>query len=459
MQFHVATLGCPKNEVISDNVAQLLVGAGHIIVEDPEDADWLIVNTCGFIESAREESLGVLREFAAQKRSGQKLVAFGCLPQLAGDDFSTAVPGVDGVLGTRRWMEIGDLLAAVATAADPRPQTIPSLLGDPSAELSLRASAPARRGRPDATAYLCISDGCDAPCAFCAIPQIKGPLRSRSVEDLVGEARSLVACGARELVLIAQDTTAYGSDRGEKDALPGLVRTILGAVPDLTWLRLMYAYPQHISHALISLMAEEPRICHYLDIPLQHAHAATLRRMRRPHDVARILGVLTDLRQAMPDIALRTSLIVGYPGETDEEFAALLRFVEEVAFDRVGVFTYSREAGTAAYDLPDQVSEPVKQARYDEVMTLQQQSSLRRNQAQVGRTLGVLVEGAGDGISVGRSYRDAPEIDGLVIFEGEAPIGRFATVRIDHAEAYDLAGTWLSAPASPTSHRKKKSRR
>ena len=455
MQFHVATLGCPKNEVISDYVAQLLVGVGHTIVADPLQADWLIVNTCGFIESAREESLDVLREFVAGKRAGQKLIALGCLPELVGECLRDEVPGVDGVLGTRRWMEITELIARVSAADEAIPRAVPVLLGEPPAGTSLSPFGRVLRGHTDAMAYLCVSDGCNAPCAFCAIPQIKGALRSRPVADVVDEARCLVARGAKELVLIAQDTTAYGSDRGEKDALPGLLREVLRAVPDLSWLRLMYAYPQHISADLIAIMAQEPRICHYLDLPLQHAHPDTLRRMRRPHDTERVLRILSDLRQAMPDIALRTSLIVGYPGETEEEFATLLHFVREVAFDRVGVFTYSREAGTPAYDLPDQLPKSVKQARYDQVMTLQQQVSLQRNEAQIGRTLDVLVEGTGDGISVGRSYRDAPEIDGLVVFGGEAPIGRFASVRITQAEIYDLAGTWVDGEPRP----KKKNRR
>ena len=455
MQFHVATLGCPKNEVISDNVAQLLVEAGHVIVADPADADWLIVNTCGFIESARDESLDVLQEFADSKQMGQKLIAIGCLPQQAGQDFCDEVPGVDAVLGTRRWMEIAELVSRIDAANQEFPRDIPVLLGDPAGDTLRRGSGRVLRGHPDAMSYLCVSDGCDASCAFCSIPTIKGPLLSRAVDEVVSEARSLVARGASELVVIAQDTTAYGADRGEKDALPGLLREVLTAVPDLAWLRLMYAYPQHVSRDLIALMAEEPRVCHYLDLPLQHAHPDTLRRMRRPHDTESTLRVLSDLRDAMPDIALRTSLIVGYPGETEAEFDALLRFVEEVTFDRVGVFTYSREAGTPAFDLPDQLAESVKEERYDRIMTLQQQVSLSRNQAQIGRTLDVLVEGTGDGISVGRSYRDAPEIDGLVLFGGEAPVGQFASVRITHAEIYDLAGTWVNGtPRTRKKHRR-----
>ena len=437
MQFYLVTLGCPKNEIISDNMAQLLLGAGHIVVENPSRADFLIVNTCGFIESAREESLSVLGDLADEKRHGQRLIAVGCFPQLIGEQLLADLPAVDGMLGTRRWMEIDDLISKVANG----PQSErPVLLGEPPSGVASCVRGRILRGNPLATAYLSVADGCDASCAFCAIPRIKGPLRSRPVADILDEARYLVEHGAKELIIVAQDTTAYGHDRGEKDALPDLLRGILRAVPELSWLRLMYAYPQHITHRLIETMAGESRICHYLDLPLQHAHPETLRRMRRPHDVEKAREVLTDLREAMPDIALRTSLIVGYPGETEEEFSTLLNFLEETAFDKVGVFTYSREMGTAAYDLPGQIPDAEKEERYHRLMTSQQAISLTCNQAQVGRTLDVLVEGTGDGFSVGRSYRDAPEIDGLVIFEREAPIGEFVSVRVASAETYDLGG-------------------
>jgi len=291
-----------------------------------------------------------------------------------------------------------------------------------------------------ASAYLKIADGCSAPCAFCAIPLIKGPARSRPAEAIVEDARQLVAQGVKEIILIAQDTTAYGRDRGERDALPRLIEAILAAVPELPWLRLMYAYPQHVTPRLIETMARHPQVCHYLDMPLQHAHSNTLRRMNRPHDVDRVRRLIADLRQAMPDIALRTAFIVGYPGETEEEFQALLEFVEEMAFDRVGVFIYSREEGTRAAELPHQIAEEVKRERYERLMELQQGISLARNRAQVGRTLDVLIEGCGDGLSVGRSYRDAPEIDGLVLIEGELPVGEMVPVRITGAMEYDLIG-------------------
>jgi ribosomal protein S12 methylthiotransferase len=256
----------------------------------------------------------------------------------------------------------------------------------------------------------------------------------------VTEAQQLVGRGAKEIILIAQDTTAYGGDRGERDALPTLMEAILTAAPGLQWLRLMYAYPQHVTPRLIEIMACHPRVCHYFDMPLQHGHPEVLRRMNRPHDVDEVRRLVADLREAMPDIALRTSFIVGYPGETEEEFSALLDFVAEMAFDRVGVFTYSPEAGTRAAELPSQMPTEVKEERYARLMELQQGISLARNQQAIGQVLEVLVEGQDEGLSVGRSYRDAPEIDGLVIVEGELPVGEMVPVRITGAMEYDLVG-------------------
>jgi ribosomal protein S12 methylthiotransferase len=250
----------------------------------------------------------------------------------------------------------------------------------------------------------------------------------------------LVGRGVKEIVLIAQDTTAYGLDWGEQDALPGLVEAVLDAVPDLRWLRLMYAYPGRVSSRLIQVMAGDPRVCRYLDLPLQHAHPRVLRRMRRPSDVDRTRQLLSDLRAAMPDVALRTSFIVGYPGETEAEFEALVEFVDEIRFDRVGVFLFSPEEDTVAATLPDPVPENIQAERYEQLMALQQGISLETNRAQVGRTLQVLVEGQGDGLSVGRSYRDAPEIDGLVLFPGDVAAGEMVPVQITQATDYDLIG-------------------
>jgi len=291
-----------------------------------------------------------------------------------------------------------------------------------------------------ATAYLKIADGCDAACGYCTIPLIKGPQRSKTPQDIVREARELDEEGVLELVLIAQDTTAYGRDLGQRDGLPNLLRRVAKAVPDMPWMRIMYAYPQHITPRLVSAMAALTPVCHYLDMPLQHGHPDVLRRMRRPHDLDHVRDIIASLRDAMPDISLRSTFIVGYPGETEAEFEALLAFMEEIALDKVGVFAFSLEPDTYAATLPDQVPPEVIAERYDRAMRLQQEISLACNQEQVGWQMAVLIEGVGDGISVGRSYRDAPEVDGLVLIEEELTVGRFYQVEIIGAEEYDLVG-------------------
>ncbi len=437
MDFYVETLGCPKNLVDAQAMARTLESMGHRAVDDPRRADLLLVNTCGFVEDARRESLGALRRLARAKRRGQWLVAAGCLSQYWGESLSGKIPGVDALLGTRRWSEIGALLSELEKTPAHRGREVYARLGDPPETTEAAGAGYARQG---ASAYVKIADGCSAPCAFCAIPLIKGPASSRPVEAIVSEAAGLVRQGVREIVLVAQDTTAYGRDRGEPDALPGLIDAILQAAPDLHWLRLMYTYPGHVSPRLVERMVGDARVCHYLDLPLQHAHPAVLRRMLRPADVDRTRRLVDDLRAAMPDLALRSTFIVGFPGETDAEFQALAGFLEEIRFDHVGVFRYSPEEGTAAAALPGPVSEQVKAERYEWLMGLQQQISRERNAAQVGRTLQVLVEGQGDGLSVGRSYRDAPEVDGLVFFPGEVEAGEIVPVQITGAAEYDLFG-------------------
>ena len=468
MRYYAVSLGCPKNTVDTESMGCILDAAGHELVADPAQADLLLVNTCGFIATARAESIQVLNELAANKRSGQRLIAAGCLSQRAGADLARQVPGLDGILGTRRWGEVISLLDRLDHSQRQTPVT---MVGDsPCAETELP-----RVTIQGASAYLKIADGCSAPCAFCAIPSIKGPLRSRPVDEILADARLLAERGVLEIVLVAQDTTAYGRDRGERDALPALLESLVEAVPQVPWIRIMYAYPQHIGARLIETMsAYRPQIVPYLDLPLQHAHPDTLRRMRRPANVDRVRGLIARLRRAMPEIALRTAFIVGYPGETEAEFAALEAFLREIEFDKVGVFSYSPELGTPAYDLPHPVPAEVAEERYHRLMSAQQGISLARNVAQVGRRLRVLVEGRGqveyeakDGdedappdavrdadpdalrpatISVGRSYRDAPEIDGLVLIDGSpdgaprdgpAP-GQMVEVEITAAMEYDL---------------------
>ncbi len=442
MRYYLISLGCPKNTVDAQDMAMLLDQAGYIPTDDPDQADLLLVNTCGFIEAARDESRQVLQELARRKRPTQRLIATGCWAQREGSGLNEQIDGLDGILGTRRWAEVVPFLRQIE-----RGQRA-TLIGSSPPERRVRVPRVARQQR---SAYLKIADGCSAPCAFCAIPLIKGPLRSRPVAEIVQDARWLAEQGTQEIILIAQDTTAYGQDRGEKDALPDLLEALVAAVPQVPWIRLMYAYPQHVSMRLIETMARHPQICHYLDLPLQHAHPDTLKRMHRPADVDRVRRLIDDLRQAMPDIALRTSFIVGYPGETEREFRALERFVREIRFDKVGVFAYSPEVGTPAFDLPDRVPEAAMNERYDRLMRLQQSISLEKNRAQIGRVLDVLVEGRGEAesedvsvspmpVSVGRSYRDAPEIDGLVFIEQDLEPGQMVRVEIVEAMEYDLIG-------------------
>jgi ribosomal protein S12 methylthiotransferase len=439
MHFYLLSLGCPKNTVESEGMQELLLAAGHQVTDRPHDADLLIVNTCGFIDAARDESVAALRELAESKLPGQYLVAAGCMSERYGTAMADLVPSLNGIIGTRRWREITTLLDALF--AEKEEGTL-CQLPQPAPKRTLAHPLP-RRCPGLATAYVKIAEGCDAPCAFCAIPQIKGRFRSKSPGAILAETRELLEQGIKEIILIAQDTTAYGLDRGEKDALPCLLSDIATSVPELAWLRVMYSYPQRISRRLVETMATHHQVCHYLDLPLQHAHPQVLRRMNRPRDVGQVRSIIAGLRQAMPDIALRTSFIVGYPGETEEEFQTLLSFMSEIPFDRVGIFVYSREEGTRAATLPDQVPEAIKEERYERAMLHQQEISLVKNEQFIGRSLEVLVEGFGDGISVGRSYRDAPEVDGTVIVLDELPVNEFATVQITEALDYDLIGSPL----------------
>jgi len=462
MQYYLLTLGCPKNTVDSEGMAMLLSGAGYQGVSVPQNADVIIVNTCGFLEAAADESLAALRDLAKHKRRGQMLIAAGCMAQRAGDRIVREVPGVDGLLGTRRWMEIVPFVQGLRGGTGQRAFGRYALLGDPEQALIEAMPRPAVTA---GSAYLKISDGCNAPCAFCSIPTFKGKLRSRPQAAIVAEARALVASGAQELILIAQDTSDYGRDLGQPDSLPDLMRAILEGVTDLSvgrpehdlrWLRLMYAYPGHVSPRLIDVMASDQRICHYLDIPLQHGHPTTLRRMMRPSNVDALLETFARMRAAMPDMAFRSTFIVGFPGETEVEFTGLLDFIQTIRFDKVGVFTFSPEPGTPAFDMPGQVPEEVKEGRRAQVMAAQQHISLARNQAQVGRTLDVLVEAHGEmtarvgierktPVSLARSYRDAPEVDGMVIFPDRLAVGQMARVKVTGAMAYDLMGEKIAS--------------
>ncbi len=436
-RFYLLSLGCSKNAVDSESMASLLGDAGFEGGSDPSEAQVIIVNTCGFIGPAREESIAALQDLAKAKEPGQLLIAAGCLSQRIGPGLAKSVPGLDGIIGTRRWMDIVPFINDLRQRKKPHPlYHLPA----EAKTVGRDEKGVLRAAVYGASAYLKISDGCRRPCAFCAIPQIKGTLVSRPTDRIISEARELRDAGVQEIIIISQDSTDYGHDLGLKNGLSRLLNDIVAAVPDMPWIRIMYAYPGYVTDELIETMAVNSQILPYLDIPLQHSHRETLKRMRRPANVEWVHRTIKKLRDAMPEIAIRTTFIVGYPGETEEEFADLRNFIEELRFDRVGVFPYSYESSTPSSDVSWQVSEEVKENRRVELLELQQQISLERNQSQVGRILSVLVEGYGDGLSLGRSYRDAPEVDGMVIVPGELPVGELVPVRIDGAMVYDLMG-------------------
>ena len=439
--YFLVSLGCAKNSVDSQSMATLLEEDGFSMMERPSQARFLIVNTCGFIASAREESIQTLQELAASKKPGQLLIATGCLPDRIGHQIATMVPGIDGVLSTRRWMDILDLVQRL------RPNVPSPIYHIPEgATVGTDEQDVLRAAIQGTSAYLKIADGCRRPCAFCSIPLIKGTAVSRPMEVILEEARILTDMGMQELILIAQDTTDYGSDLGMKDGLAQLLEQLSLQVPDLPWIRVMYAYPGSVSERLIDVMATQPNILHYLDIPLQHAHPDTLRRMRRPANMDWVRETIRKMRTSMPDLAVRTTFIVGYPGETDAEFDTLLDFITEMQFDKVGTFTFSFEPGTTSEPLGDPVPQEEKEQRREQLMLKQEAISLHRNQSLVGSVLPVLIEGQSDGLSIGRSYRDAPEIDGLVLVEGDLPEGELVPVQITGALVHDLTGIPAGVP-------------
>ncbi|MFA5308464.1 MAG: 30S ribosomal protein S12 methylthiotransferase RimO [Dehalococcoidales bacterium] len=434
--FHIVSLGCDKNTVDSDSMAHLLTVSGYELVANPRQARVLIVNTCGFISTAKEESYDMLARLAAKKKSGQVLVAAGCLTQRYGGEVALRVPGIDAILGTRRWMDIVDVVESLSGANLPESRY---QLSD-AATVGRDEHGVQRVSVQGASAYIKIADGCSRKCAFCAIPLIKGPTVSRPMASILAEAVSLQSSGVREIVLIAQNTTDYGSDLGLKNGLAHLLTEMTAAIPQIDWVRVMYAYPGYVTDELIEVMAAHKQIVPYLDMPLQHAHPSVLRRMGRPTNTGQVYKTLGKMRQAIPDLALRSTFIVGYPGETEEEFQVLLDFIEEVRFDKLGALKFSCEPGTASEALGDSIPDEVKEERLQRLMEKQQQISLTHNQAFIGRNLEVLIEGAGEGISVGRSYRDAPKVDGLVLVKGEIPAGKIISVSINNAMVYDLSG-------------------
>ncbi|MBA3946188.1 MAG: 30S ribosomal protein S12 methylthiotransferase RimO [Herpetosiphonaceae bacterium] len=460
MKYHVITLGCPKNAVDSEGMHGLLQEQGHQAAEAPEGADVIIVNTCSFIARARDETVDVLQGLAQALRPEQRLIAAGCMAQSHPERLLAEVPALHATLGTQEWMRISEVVgSAPLIPLTPVTRSVPVILpvnvakAEPATlgEYGDWRTTAIKRHVTGPSAYLKISDGCNLRCAFCSIPSFKGDMRSKPVGAILGEARELVAAGVQEIVLVAQHLTDYGRDLRLQDGLATLLHELAQVVPEDRWIRLMYAYPQSITRGVMAALATHPQLCRYLDMPLQHAHPATLRRMRRPPDTEKTKALLHELRLMVPDITLRTTFIVGFPGETREEYQALLAFLEEMRFDRAGFFRYSQEAGTPAALLPNQVSERVKERRFNEASALQQAIAQEQNRRWVGRSLRVLVEGQGtaeDGtpLVVGRSFRDAPEIDGLVWARGIATTGSFIDVKVTHATPYDLWGMPVTAP-------------
>ncbi len=441
-RVHVLTLGCPKNQVDSEVMLGVLARRGHEVVLDPDSADVLVVNTCSFIGPAKEESIDAILDMARVKAGGEgrRLVVTGCLAQRYADDLRDSMPEVDVFVGT------GDLLR-IADAVEAPPASTPLVYRGAQHVLPARELATRVRTGAWWSAYVKVSEGCDHTCSFCIIPKIRGRHESRPMDDVLAEARALAAEGAVELNLIAQDLTAYGRDRRDGSSLAALLRALAVRVPEVRWLRLLYAYPGSVTDELLEVIADEPAVCRYLDMPLQHISDRMLRAMRRERSGTAIRRLLARIRAAVPGIALRSSFIVGFPGETEADVDELVAFLEEAELTHAGVFTYSQEENTAAAMLPDQVPEAVKRRRRARVMEAQAQVAARLRAAQVGRIEDVLVERVvGRGRVVGRTAQQAPGIDGETRLAGTAAPGDVARARITGAETYDLVGEVCENP-------------
>ncbi len=436
----MVTLGCPKNRVDSEIMLGTLAHSGYALVQNPSEAEVIVVNTCAFIGPAKQESVDTILELAQHKKSGRcgTLVVAGCLSQRYAPELARQMPEVDHFLGTSAYAQIGDLLAAEAT---PR-QVIP----DP--EYIHDARTPRINSLPSFTAYLKISEGCDNACAFCIIPKLRGAQRSRPIADIVCEAEKLAHDGAVELNLIAQDLTAYGHDLPGRPKLYELLRSLCQV--NVRWIRLHYAYPRVFPDELIEVMATEPRIAKYLDMPVQHASDKLLLSMRRGRDSKFLVELLAKLRARIPGLTLRTSLIAGLPGETEEDFELLKEFVKAQRFERLGCFQYSDEEDTAAFEMPNKVPKRVIERRWREIMAIQKRINREQNRALIGKRLEVLVEGPSEEtehLLVGRHQGQAPEIDGQVYLnEGMAYPGELVTVEVTEAHEYDLVGSVVERP-------------
>ena len=425
------SLGCSKNRVESAQRLGDLAAHGYQIVDDPSRAEVIIVNTCGFIQSAKEEAIATLFEMAEYKQTGvcRLLVATGCFAQRYPEAIREEMPEVDAILGVNEYEKIDEAIRAAFAGQRPVYTDDDGTFFEYGRVLTT----------PKYSAYIRIGEGCDNCCSYCAIPLIRGGYRSRPKEDILAEVRRLAGEGVREFTLIAQDTTRYGTDEGGESRLPELIEEV-AAIPGVEWLRTLYCYPERVDDRLLDTIARLPNVCKYLDLPMQHISQHILTDMNRSDTSEHIREVCKKFKER--GMMLRTTLMVGFPGETQEDFDELMDFVREAKFDRMGAFTFCPEEGTLAAQMPDQIDESVKQARYDALMTLQHGISLAQNKTRVGTTCRVLVEKKRGKRYVGRSEFEAPEIDGNIYFGSETPcaIGEFVNVRITGARAYDLMG-------------------
>ena len=429
--LHIS-LGCDKNLVDSEHMLAIMADAGYEITDDENEADVIVVNTCCFIHDAKQESIDTVLEMARLKDNKLKaLIVCGCLAQRYRDEIQKEIPEVDAVIGTTGWEQIAEVIENVL---DARP-----------VKSDRKSAVEGKRiiTTPGHYEYLKIAEGCDKNCTYCIIPKIRGHYRSIPMEQLISQAQYLAGQGVKELILVAQETTIYGTDLYGRKSLPELLCK-LSEIDGIEWIRVLYAYPEEVTDELIDVMSTNPKICHYIDIPIQSGSDPVLRRMGRRTDQKQIRGVIEKLRSRMDDICIRTTLISGFPGETQENFEETYRFVNEMEFDRLGVFTYSAEEGTAAYDFEPKVDEDIAKSRRDELYELQQAIAYEAAEQMTGRKLRVIVDGylTDDDVYVARSYKDAPEIDGLVFVysDRELVTGDMVTVEIKEAKEYDLEG-------------------
>lgn len=436
MKVYFETLGCPKNFYDTENAKGILEDAGFEICDNPETADFVVVNTCGFINDAKTESIERIFDMASAKRDDAKLVVSGCLSKRYSEELFEEMPEVDAFVGVNEYEKLPDLLRRLSENPGER-----KVLCENGYDEVLKP-LPRKLEENPYTATIKIAEGCDNVCAYCIIPFIRGGYRSKKMEDVVAEARALAEAGCRELILIAQDVTCYGLDLYGEYSLAKLLKKLCG-IEGIRWIRLMYCYDDRITDELIETIASEDKICNYLDIPIQHASDGILSAMNRRSNKADLVAKLDKIRKAIPDIRIRTTLITGFPGETEKDHEELLEFVENQKFARLGVFAYSMEEGTAAGEMENQVDEDVKAQRLDEIMRIQREISLENNRRLIGETMEVMVdERDEDGSYIGRTRYDAPEIDNAVIFTSsrELKAGDIVNVKIEDAFDYDLTG-------------------